>query len=292
MRFFSRKLVEKLNAMIKDILVPTDFSKCSVSAVKVAAQLAKRLDATIHFLHVIETPVVAYDAGMVNFESLPQAMFMKEMADENMKSLLKEPFLKGLSIESKIEYDAIYTRINQYVENHHINLIVMGSHGAKGFNEIVLGSNAERVVRYSDCPVLTIKQDYANFDVKNIVVASDFNNTEANEMFKGFKQFTSLFKAKLHLLRVNTPINFETTPESKAKMQKFADRNKLENYSSSIYNDQTEEDGVLNFADEINADLLLMGTHGRRGLAHLIKGSIAEDLLNHSKRAVLSIKIK
>src|SRR3989344_7602453 len=113
---------------------------------------------------------------MVNFESLPQAMFMKEMADENMKSLLKEPFLKGLSIESKIEYDAIYTRINQYVENHHINLIVMGSHGAKGFNEIVLGSNAERVVRYSDCPVLTVKQEYTNFDVKNILIASNFYN--------------------------------------------------------------------------------------------------------------------
>ncbi|MCB0380619.1 MAG: universal stress protein [Flavobacteriales bacterium] len=277
--------------MIKDILVPTDFSKCSVSAVKVAAQLAKKLDATIHLLHVIETPVVAYDAGMVNFESLPQAMFMKELADDNMKSLLNEGFLQGISVESKIEYDAIYTRINHYVEKNDIQLIVMGSHGAKGFNEIVLGSNAERVVRYSSCPVLTIKQDDSNFDVKNIVVASDFNS-EADEMFKGFKQFTSLFKAKLHLIRVNTPVNFETTPESKEKMKKFADRNKLENFTMSIYNDTTEEDGVLNYADEINADLLLIGTHGRTGLAHLIKGSIAEDLLNHSKRAVLSIKLK
>lgn len=276
--------------MIKDVLVPTDFSKCSVSAVKVAAQLAKKLNATIHLLHVIETPVVAYDAGMVNFESLPQAMFMKDLADDNMKNLLAEPFLQGVSVESKIEYDAIYTRINHYVEKHHIHLIVMGSHGAKGFNEIVLGSNAERVVRYASCPVLTIKQDYAEFKVNNIVVASDFNS-EADEMFKGFKQFTALFDAKLHLVRVNTPINFETTPESNEKMAKFAKRNQLQNYTMSIYNDTTEEDGVLDYADEINADLLLIGTHGRTGLAHLIKGSIAEDLLNHSKRAVLSIKI-
>lgn len=277
--------------MIKNILVPTDFSKCSVSAVKVAAQLAKKLHATVHLLHVVETPVVAYDAGMVDFESLPQALFMKEMAEENMKSLLKESFLQGVSVKSNIEYDAIYTRIDQYVEKHGINLIVMGSHGASGFNEIVLGSNAERIVRYSSCPVLTIKHDYPNFDVKNIVVASDFNN-EANEMFKGFKQFTSLFNAKLHLLRVNTPVAFETTPESKTKMQKFVERNQLENYSLTIYNDQTEEDGILNFADEINADLLLIGTHGRTGFAHLIKGSLTEDLLNHANRAVLSIKIK
>lgn len=277
--------------MIKNILVPTDFSKCSVSAVKVAAQLAKKLDATLHLLHVIETPVVAYDAGMVNFESLPQAMFMKELADDNLKNLLSESFLKGIKIESKIEYDAIYKRINQYVEDQKVDLIVMGSHGAKGFNEIVLGSNAERVVRYSSCPVLTVKQEYANFDVKNILIASNFYN-EADTMFKAFKQFTGLFNADLHFVRVNTPINFETTPESHEKMDKFARRHHIEEYSFGIYNDQTEEDGILNYADEINADLLVMGTHGRTGLAHLIKGSIAEDLLNHSKRAVLSIKIQ
>lgn len=277
--------------MIKNILVPTDFSKCSVYAVKVAAQLAKKLDATVHLLHVIETPVVAYDAGMVNFESLPQAMFMKELADDNLKNLLSESFLKGIKIESKIEYDAIYKRINQYVEDQKVDLIVMGSHGAKGFNEIVLGSNAERVVRYSSCPVLTVKQEYTNFDVKNILIASNFYN-EADTMFKAFKQFTSLFKANLHFVRVNTPINFETTPESHEKMDKFAKKHHVEEYSFGIYNDQTEEDGILNYADEINADLLVMGTHGRTGLAHLMKGSITEDLLNHSKRAVLSIKIQ
>lgn len=285
-------LINKLNTvMIKDILVPTDFSKCSVYAVKVAAQLAKKLDATLHLFHVIETPVVAYDAGMVNFESLPQALFMKELADENMKNLLNEAFLIGVSVESKIEYDAIYKRINQYVEKHKINIIVMGSHGAKGFNEIVLGSNAERVVRYADCPVLTIKQEYPSFDVENILIASNFYN-EADTMFKAFKQFTDLFDANLHFVRVNTPINFETTAESNQKMQAFASRQALESYSFGIYNDQTEEDGILNYADEIDADLLVIGTHGRTGLAHLIKGSIAEDLLNHSKRAVLSIKIK
>ena len=277
--------------MIKNILVPTDFSKCSVNAIKVAAQLTKKLNATLHLLHVIETPVVAYDAGMVDFESLPQAIFMKELAEENLKTLLKEDFLLGISVESKIEYNAFFARINQYVQKHEVGLIVLGSHGARGLNEIVLGSNAEHVVRYSICPVLTIKQGYSDFDVKNILIASDFNN-EVDEMFKGFKQFTSVFNAKLHLLKVNTPLNFETTPQSYTKMQKFAERNKLQNYSLSIYNDHTEEDGIINFADDINADLLLIGTHGRTGFAHLIKGSITEDILNHSTRAVLSIKLK
>lgn len=276
---------------MKNILVPTDFSTCSVNAIKVAVQLAEKTKAKLHILHVIETPVVAYDAGMVNFESLPQAMFLKEIADKNMKSLLKENFLKKVAVQSKIEYDAIYKRINQYVENNKIDLVVMGSHGAKGFNEIVLGSNAERVVRYSSCPVLTIKKEYKNFKIENILLASNFNS-EADKVYKLFTSFSNLFKAKLHFVRVNTPINFETTADSRKTMEKFAKRNKLKGYSFGIYNDFTEEEGILNFADEISADLLVIGTHGRTGLAHLIKGSITEDLLNHSKRAVLSIKIK
>ena len=85
--------------MIKNILVPTDFSKCSMYAVKLAAKMAKQVDATLHFLHVIEVPVVAYDVGMVNFESLPQAMFMKDLADKNMNQLFKEGFLDGIKVK-------------------------------------------------------------------------------------------------------------------------------------------------------------------------------------------------
>ncbi len=276
--------------MIKEILVPTDFSKCSIYAVKVAAQLAKKLNARIHFLHVIETPIVSYDSGLVNFESLPQATFMREMAEDNMKSLLHESFLTNILVEFTIEYDAIFNRIRNYIENKQIDMVVMGSHGAKGFNEIILGSNAERVVRYSTCPVLVIKKEYQKFEIKNILIASNFYN-EANIMFKGFKQFASIFDAQLHFVRINTPINFETTLKSNENMNRFVDKHQLSNCTLTIYNDQSEEDGILNFADQINADLLAIGTHGRTGLAHLLKGSIAEDVLNHSDRAVLSIKI-
>lgn len=276
--------------MINNILVPTDFSKCSMYAAKVAAQVAKKLNAQLHFIHVIEVPVVTYDVGMVNFESLPQALFMKDMADKNMTQLLGEDFLSGIPTKWTIEYDAIYKRINQYVKNNNIDLIVMGSNGASGFNELVIGSNAERVTRYSSCPVLTIKKEHKNFEVNNIVIASNFYG-ESGIMFKGFKEFMGMFNAKLHLLKVNTPSNFESTPQSEKFMQDFANEHKLDNYTMNIYNYEDEEQGIMNFCDEVNADMIVIGTHGRTGIAHMLKGSIAEDLLNHAKRPVLSIKI-
>lgn len=276
--------------MITNILVPTDYSKCSMYAAKVAAQLAKKMNATLHFIHIIEVPVVTYDVGMVNFESLPQAMFMKEVADKNMTKLLGEDFLQGIPVKWKIEYDAIYKRINQYVKKNAIDLIVMGSNGASGFNELVIGSNAEKVTRYSNCPVLTIKKEHENFNVKDIVLASNFYG-ESNIMFKGFKEFMGLFDATLHLLKINTPLNFETTPQSKKIMNDFVEKHHLTSYTTNVYNYEDEEEGIRSFCEEIDADLIVIGTHGRTGISHLWNGSIAEDLLNHAKRPVLSVKI-
>jgi nucleotide-binding universal stress UspA family protein len=277
--------------MIKNILVPTDFSKCSMYAVKLAAKMAKEVNATLHFLHVIEVPVVAYDVGMVNFESLPQAMFMRELADKNMTQLFKEGFLNGLNVKTTIEYDAIYKRINQYVAKNDIGLIVMGSHGASGISELVIGSNAERVTRYAECPVLTVKKEHNNFDVKNIVLASNFYG-ETDIMFKEYEQLKGLFSgAKLHLLKVITSANFEPTSRSKNIINGFVKKHKLDNCSVNIYNHDSEEDGILEFSKEIKADMIIIGTHGRTGLSHLFNGSIAEDLLNHASRPVLSIKI-
>ena len=276
--------------MTKNILVPTDFSKCSMYAAKLGAKMAKEANVSLHFLHIIEVPVVAYDVGMVNFESLPQAQFMKELADKNMSQLLEEDFLKGVKVETTIEYDAIYKRINQYVSKQNIGLIIMGSHGASGINEAIIGSNAERVTRYASCPVLTLKKELPNFEAKNIVVASNFYG-EIDAMFQEFEELMNVFNAKLHLLRVITPSNFEITTKSKNVMNEFVKKHGLTNCTLNIYNHDTVEEGILQFSEEINADMIVIGTHGRTGLSHLINGSLAEDLLNHASRPVLSVKI-
>ena len=75
-------------------------------------------------------------------------------------------------------------------------------------------------------------------------------------------------------------------------MQEFADKFKLENYSIHAYNDNHVESGILNFSKEINADAIIIATHGRRGIEHFINGSLAEDVVNHSVTPVLSFKLK
>jgi len=66
----------------------------------------------------------------------------------------------------------------------------------------------------------------------------------------------------------------------------------LKKYTINIFNDLSEEEGIIYFADSINADMIAMATHGRTGFAHVLAGSIAEDVVSHSKRPVLTYVVK
>jgi nucleotide-binding universal stress UspA family protein len=75
-------------------------------------------------------------------------------------------------------------------------------------------------------------------------------------------------------------------------METFAKKLKLENYTLNIFNDYSEEEGIIRFSESINADMIAMATHGRKGFAHVLVGSIAEDVVNHAKRPVLTFVTK
>jgi nucleotide-binding universal stress UspA family protein len=93
-------------------------------------------------------------------------------------------------------------------------------------------------------------------------------------------------------VRINTPANFQRDLVVKKYMEDFAKKLGLKNYTINIFNDMTEEEGIIYFADSIDADMIAMATHGRTGFAHVLAGSIAEDVVSHSKRPVLTYVVK
>jgi nucleotide-binding universal stress UspA family protein len=95
-------------------------------------------------------------------------------------------------------------------------------------------------------------------------------------------ELQKFFHATLHVLYVNTPPNFMRDEESRAALNDFAKEYQLTDYTLNVRNDPFEEDGIVQFASETKADMIAMATHGRRGLAHLFGGSIAEEVLVHS----------
>ena len=104
------------------------------------------------------------------------------------------------------------------------------------------------------------------------------------------KTMQLLFNSEFYFVSITTPGDFMTNREADATLEKFIAKFKFENIHTQIYNSVSEESGILEFADDIGADLIAMTTHGRTGILHLLTGSIAEDVVNHSKRPVWTLK--
>ena len=282
--------------MMKRILVPTDFSEEARNAFEVAVAIARRTGAAIKLLHVVETPYVPDFSvtGDINAPSGMQQVYVLQLLEATkaqMNKLIGAVPHDGVEVVQEVDVDKPINKIKRTIQEDAVDLVVMGSKGSSGLDEFLIGSNTEKVVRTADCPVLTVKNRQPEFDVREIVLASDFKR-EAGQAMQRFKAFQELFGARLHLVYINTPGAFESSGNLYRKLEDMAKRYGLQNYSINIYNDTVEEDGILHFAQDIRADLIMMATHGRTGFSHLLSGSIAEDLVNHTTIPVLTFQLK
>jgi len=275
---------------MKRILVPTDFSDHAEYALRVAAQIARENNSEIVLLHMLELPHQASDA-VGSGHDIPEIMFFKNKVISNLEELMDVDYLEGITVSEIIQFEKAFEGILAVSKTNNIDFIVMGSHGSGGFQEMFIGSNTEKVVRFSDVPVLVIKNKMDNFKADNFVFASDFSQ-EIKKPFKQLLEIAGLFNSKLNLVMINTPSSFKPTHIAEKIMNDFIKEFNYPNYSLHIYNDVNVEKGILNFANSVQADLIGMCTHGRRtGFAHFFNGSVSEDLVNHAFRPVITFKI-
>lgn len=274
---------------MKRILVPTDFSAHAENALKTAAIIAKKNEGEIFLLHLLEVPNQMNDA-IVNGSSIPEVMIFIKKANETLQKIKEQPYLNGISVNASVQFERAFNGILSFNKKNNIDLIVMGSHGTSGIEEMLIGSNTEKVVRLSEVPVLVIKNDVKELKFKNFVFASDFSK-EIEKPFKKMMEFVTIFDANLFLVMICTPNSFKTTLAAEKTMNEFINQYSIKNYYLHIFNDTNIENGITNFAKTIDADLIGICTHGRTGLAHFFNGSIGEDLANHIPRPVITFKI-
>jgi nucleotide-binding universal stress UspA family protein len=276
---------------MKRILVPVDFSKEAECAARIAANIAKKTGSEIYLLHMLELPVNTIDpAELTNIRSEPQIIYFMKLAHEKFDAFKKLPFFKGLKVIESVQFHFAFAGIINESEKNNIDLIVMGSQGASGLQEMFIGSNTEKVVRRSKVPVLVVKRSADDFKINNIIFASDYN-IESKKTFQKVIDFADIFNATLHLLYVNTIHNFNTTRSIESKIDGFVKGFKIGKYTRRIYNDISIEKGILSYGRDIEADLIALNTHGRSGLSQLFNGSIGQELANHALRPVITFKI-
>jgi nucleotide-binding universal stress UspA family protein len=277
---------------MKKILVPCDFSKPAINAYRFALDVAQQSKGTIHLIHIIELPVLHDTVIMpvLNFEE-QLLQDLRENAATRFKKITDKYQVAGVKVVTKVQFGAVSLMVQDYIEKESIDLVLMGSHGAAGAREFFLGSNAEKLVRTSPVPVLVLK-DYFKGPIKNIVFPNTLETENQENLTMKVKALQSFFKARLHIVWINTPVNFTSDNITRERLEAFAKRFQLKDYTISIFNQRDEEKGIVEFAKSVKGDLIAMGTHGRRGVAHLLNGSLAEDVVNHYKGIVWTYTLK
>lgn len=275
---------------MKKILLPTDFSEYSKAARDYAIALAKKSGAEVHFEH---TMLVAVDwENMSDADKLMYPELKKgiEDAQANLQQEAQAAQEVGVKVQSRLAFNEGLIDIPKDINEHGYDLAIIGSHGTGGLKTALLGSNAQRMVRHSPCPVLVVKNRNPDVAIDRIAFASDFEEDNP-QSFQHIKGFTEAVSAKVSLLYINTPVNFETSVKSKQKLEKYeqAYPGLIDGYE--IFNHYTEDEGIIEYMKESGANLLAIATHGRSGWTRLFTGSITESVVANGDFPVLSVSL-
>jgi nucleotide-binding universal stress UspA family protein len=277
---------------MKTILVPCDFSKAARQAVEFAKQIALVSPGEIKVLHVVE-PEYLYGNGMAgqpyvfNDPVLPISVFIQDAEHEfeNMKTALGDATVK---ITLVVERGPLIETVLNVAERENADLIVMSSTGAHGLKEFFIGSNSEKIVRRAPIPVFVTHQTQHVNDIRDIIVPTSMDLIE-NEFLTEVKKLQAFFGAILHVLYINNyPMSLIHDQEATASPQSYANFYNLERYTLNVRRCASLEEGIVDFASQMPGSIIAMSTHGFQGIEHLLKGSVAEDVVNHTTGTVFT----
>ena len=282
---------------MKKILVPTDFSEQASNAIHFAAGIARKQEAEIVLLHVVEHPYGSSFSStgswdVENYEGEEKLFILKmmEKGKAQLDETLASETLSGLSVHPVMKVGSPWQTLAEQIDSTKADMVVMGTSGTDGDTEELVGSNTEKTVRNSSVPVIAIRRKVDADSIKNIAFATSLHEGH-QDLINNLKKLQECFGATLHIVRVNTPNSFSTDREVRKLMDKYVAVHELSNYTENTYDDTTEEDGIVSFAEDKDMDMIAMATHGRTGFLHLLSGSVAEDVVNHSKRPVWTFKV-
>ena len=292
---------------VRNIIVPIDFSKMSLQAIQIARQLARRFGASIHLAHVRQSN---YTADFV----APAFMTYEQ---EGEQTALEE--LKKVASECGVSSDTCdvlsgappFDEICRLAHAIPADLVVMPTHGRTGLKHVFLGSTAERIVQHSSCPVLvtrgkTVKsRNGSQAGMKTILVPVDFSSC-SREGLRYAIAFANEFGAKIILLHATylgyiysaEGTNLYDIPGLQKAAREIAERKMRELVRSldfgavkfeTAFTDGSPVIDICAFAKDHDVDLIITSTHGFTGFAHVLIGSIAEQVVRHAPCSVLVV---
>lgn len=275
--------------LFRHILVATDFSEPASWALTSGAGLASTMGAQLTLLAVVQP----YRPGTLAQSSLTgasvEAPFLRE-AEAELKKLREAhvPQEVGVRMEAMVDLSPAGA-ITDAAEEWGVDLIVLGTRGQGGFRRLLLGSVAEQVVRHARCPVLTMgRAAFAGSAHQNgVAVAVDL--TDGSEpALDAAESLASAFGVPLTVVHVvDDPLEKEEAARRLEGLRKLRQR---PNLKTEVLYDDDPVDAVVAFAKRTQPELLVVATHGRKGLRRSVMGSISEHVVRQAPCPVLTVR--
>jgi nucleotide-binding universal stress UspA family protein len=265
-----------------NILVPCDFSLHARHAFRFALDIARQSKGTIRLLQVVELPMLMDNMFVpVPFDS-NWFRDVKEKSQDEFDKLIKTFDVGNVKIVTDVLFGEISPEILNCINQHQHDLVVIGAHSSVGAVDFFVGSHAEKITRRSPVPVIVVSEEISA-PVKNIVFPIDSETENRRDLIDKVKALQAFFKARLHLVMISTPTEFRREIDARNELSLFAHRHKLVDFTINVFSDVDEEDGIIHFTNMIHGDMITIGTHRRRGLAHWFNDSNATDIVDHAK---------
>lgn len=249
---------------------------------------------SVQLLHIVEQPGSQYITPVTggSHDQMENVFVLRliEKVKAKLQTTANDMAQQGIDTTFKVKIGNPFKHISTLIKSEDYNLIVMGTQGISGLDEVMVGSNTEKVIRNASCPVVTLKKAVDLDSIDDIVFAISYFG-ENGYLADQLKEIQELFKAKVHLVTINTPGNFLVERNVANSLNEFIEEHQIEDYTINIYSDITEEEGIVHFAEDQNADAIAMATHGRTGISHLLTGSLSEDIANHSLLPVITFPL-
>ena len=277
---------------MKKILLPTDGSDPGDYAYDLAHRIAEPTKAEIHVFCVVPATADAFfdSQGQIKDDEGEDLSALYKLRDKWQAKLDAWIADKPDITVAKVKIGRVQEDILQYLDEEVIDLVVMGTSGSYGVDQWLRGSHAQHIGEKSTVPVLSLKCDRSGYVIKDILLVSDFQETDALNLTI-LKRVQEAFGARINLLRINTPRDFLPQRQIMLKMQAFAENNGLEDVQYHVYCDESVEKGIQNFSADTGIDFVAIGTHQRQGLSRLFKHSVSADVVNHIWAPILEFPV-
>ncbi len=300
-----------LSAGRSGILFATDGSQESSTAEAYACALARSWSASLTVLHVLEFPSGLDPENPVNRLYLAELM---KQATQELVELKARAADRGISAETKIATGIPSEEVLAAATGEEPDLIVVGTRGKTGLAHVLLGSTAERIIRAAPCPVLAVRAEryveeraggarHNPSDIQRILIPIDFSDCSLDALEYG-ALVAQRSKASIRILHVLEPVSYGLDFTLPHPAKRDADRTAITRRLSDLTAVLTSSglvsdfvicgglpaDSILDAAVAPEVGLIVMGTHGRRGLSHALFGSVAEFVLRKASCPVLTVR--